>query len=85
LEERGGVSVKERKPLKVNDRFLFQTKVDNLKILTDGLNDVFTNRELVKLAKISVKKARQITFCLRKGGVVRLAGKSGGALVFQKV
>jgi Fic family protein len=83
--KRRGVSIKERKLLKVNDRILFQTKADYLKILPQGLNEVFTNRELSKLAKISVRTARQITYCLRKGGVIRLAGKNGRELVFQKV
>ena len=82
---RRGVSIKERKLLKVNDRILFQTKADYLKILPEGLTEMFTNRELAKLAKISVRAARQITYCLRKGGVVRLAGKKGRELVFQKI
>src|SRR5665647_393828 len=82
---RRGVSIKERKLLKVNDRILFQTNADYLKILPEGLKDVFTNRELAKLAKISVRTARQITYCLRKSGVVGLAGKNGRELVFQKV
>ena len=82
---RRGVSTKERKLLKVNDRILFQTKADYLKILPQCLNEVFTNRELAKLAKISVKTARQITYCLRKGSVVRLVGKNGRELLFQKV
>jgi hypothetical protein len=81
---RKGISIKERKLLKVNDRILFQTKADYLKIIPDGLNEVFTNRELAKLAKISVRTARQITYCLRKSGVIRLDGKNGRALVFQK-
>jgi hypothetical protein len=82
---RRGVSIKERKLLKLNDRILFQTKIDFLKILPEGLNEVFTNRELAKLAKISVRSARQITYCLRKGGVIRVTKKDGRELVFQKV
>jgi hypothetical protein len=82
---RRGVSIKERKLLKVNDRILFQTKADYLKILPEGLNEVFTTRELAKLAKISVRTARQITYCLRKGGIILLAGKTGRELVFQKI
>ena len=81
---RKGVSIKERKLLKVNDRILFQNRADYLKILPENLNEVFTNRELAKLAKISVRTARQITYCLRKGGVIRLAGKKGRELGFQK-
>jgi hypothetical protein len=82
---RRGVSIKERKLLKVNDRILFQTKADYLKILPEDLNEVFTNKELAKLAKISVRTARQITYCLRKSEVICLVGKKGRQLVFQKV
>ena len=81
---RRGVSIIERKLLKVNGRFLFQTKADYLKILPDDLNEVFTNRKLAKLAMIPVRTARQITYCLQRGGVIRLAGKNGRELVFQK-
>jgi hypothetical protein len=81
---RRGVSIKERKLMKVNDRILFQTKADYLKILPADLNEVFTNKELAKLAKISVRNARQITYCLRKSNVIRLVGKNGRSLTFQK-
>ena len=69
----------------MNDRILFQTKADYLKILPDGLNGVFTDRELAKLAKISVRTAQQITYCLKKAGVIRLAGKKEKQMVFQKI
>jgi hypothetical protein len=82
---RRGVSIKERKLLKVNNRILFQTKTDYLKIIPEDLNEIFTNRELAKSAKISTRTARQITYCLRKGGVVRLAGKKGREHLFQKI
>jgi hypothetical protein len=82
---RKGASIKERNLLKVNNRILFQTKADYLKILPEGLNVVFTNRELAKLAKISVRTASQITYCLRKSDVVRVAGKKRRELTFQKV
>src|SRR5665647_66665 len=82
---RKGVSIRERKLLKVNNRILFQTKVDYLKILPEDLNEVFTNKELAHLAKISVRTARQITYCLRKSSVIRLAGKNGRSLAFQKI
>jgi len=82
---RRGVSIKERKLLKVNDRILFQTKADYLKILPEDLNEVFTNKELAKLAKISIRTARQITYCLRKSNVIRFAGKKGREHLFQNV
>jgi len=79
---RKGVSIKERKLLKVNDRILFQAKADYLKILPANLNRVFTTRELAKLAKISVRTARQITYCLRKSGVILLVENKRRELIF---
>jgi hypothetical protein len=43
------------------------------------------NSELTKLAKISVRTAQQITYGLRKDGVIQLAGKNGREMVFQKI
>jgi hypothetical protein len=81
---RRGVSIVERRLLKVNDRILFQKKFDYLSLLPDGLNASFTNRELAKLAKISLRSARQITYCLRKSEVIRIVERNGRQLVFQK-
>ena len=82
---RRGASIKERKLLHVNGRILFQNKTDYLRMLPDSLNKAFTNRELAKLAKIPLRTARQITYCLRKGNVIRIAEKNGRELTFQKV
>ncbi len=82
---RRGVSIKERRLLRVNRRVLFQNKAAFLNVLPDGLNRVFTNNELAKLAKIPVRTARQITYCLRKSGAIRIVEKKGRALAFQKV
>jgi hypothetical protein len=80
---RRGVSIKERRLLQVNSRILFQNKDDYLKMLPDSLNQVFTNRELSKLAKIPLRAARQITYCLRKSDTILLAPKRGRELAFQ--
>ena len=82
---RRGASTKERRLLRVNSSVLFQSKADFLQILPAGLTRVFTNSDLAKLAKIPVRTARQITYCLRKSGVIRIAEKKGRALAFQKV
>lgn len=81
---RRGASIKDRRLLQVKGRILFQNKTDYLKMLPDSLNQVFTNRELAKLAKIPVGTARQMTYCLRKSNIIRIAEKNGRELVFQK-
>ncbi len=80
---RRGVSIKERRLLQVNSRILFQNKTDYLKLLPDSLNQVFTNRELAKLARIPVGTARQMTYCLRKSNIIRVAEKNGMEFKFQ--
>jgi hypothetical protein len=82
---RRGVSIKDRKLIAVNDRILFEKKADFLKVLPNGLNRVFTNRELADLAKISMRTARQITYCLRKSGMIQIPERKGRELTFQKV
>ena len=82
---RRGVSIKDRKLIAVNNRILFEKKADFLKVLPNGLNSVFTNRELADLAKISIRTARQITYCLRKSGMIHIAERKGRELTFQKV
>jgi hypothetical protein len=82
---RRGVSIKERRLLQVNSRILFQNKIDYLKLLPDNLNQVFTNRELAKIAKIPVGTASQMTYCLRKSNIIRVAEKNGRELKLQKI
>jgi len=83
--KRRGVSIIERRLLRVNRRVLFESKADFLKVLPDGLNEGFTNSELAKLAKISVRTAQQITYCLRRGGAIRIGEKKGRLLAFRRV
>ena len=82
---RRGVSIKDRKLIAVNDRILFEKKADFLKVLPNGLNNIFTNRELADLAKISMRTARQITYCLRKSGLIQIVERKGREVTFQKV
>lgn len=81
---RNGISIKERRLIRVNKRLLFQNKSDYLRIIPDNLNEFFTNRLLAKSAGISVRVARQITYCLRKSGFIRVTEKKGRELYFQK-
>lgn len=81
---RKGVSIKERKLLSINKRVVFQKKADYLKVLPEELKEFFTNRELSKVAKIPIRTAQQITYCLRKSGIIQTSEKRGKSYVFQK-
>lgn len=81
---RRGVSIKERRLLRVNSRVLFEDKADFLRLLPESLSSTFTSNELAEQAKIPARVARQITYCYRKGGFIQMTGKKGNAFVFQK-
>jgi len=83
--KRKGASIIERRLIKINNQILFQNKYDYLQILPETLNMPFTNKEFAKSAKISVRTARQITYCLRKSGIIYVTEKKRRTLYFNKV
>jgi hypothetical protein len=80
---RRGVSVKDRKLLKVFDRIVFEDSRDFQMFLPKELDDYFTNKVLALKLGISVKLAQKITYCLRKMSAISIADKKGNELLFQ--
>ena len=80
---RRGVSIKDRKLLRVFDRLVFEGRTDFLKILPDNLDGSFTNRVLAKKLGISIRLAQKITYCLRKMNVLIIEGKKKRQLLFK--
>jgi hypothetical protein len=78
-----GVSVKDRKLLNVFDKIAFEDRQDFLKFLPPELDGSFTNKVLASKLGISVALAQKITYCLRKMGVISIAGKRKNQLLFQ--
>jgi len=82
---RRGVSIKDRRLLRVNSRVLFRGRADYLRLLPGCLGEPFTNREFALSASIPLGSAQQITYCLRKSGILRAVCTKGRALAFQRV
>ena len=80
---RRGVSVKNRKLLSVFNRIVLRDSQDFLEFLPKELDEYFTNKALALKLGISVKLAQKITYCLRKMGVISIAGKKRNELLFQ--
>ncbi len=80
---RRGASVKDRKLMQVFDRVVFEDSRDFLEFLPKELDGYFTNRVLALRLGISINLAQKITYCLRKMGLVSIAGKKGNELLFQ--
>jgi len=81
---RRGASIKDRTLVSVNTRILFENSIDFLKLLPEELHETFTNKELARSKKVSVRTAQQITYCFRRSGMIRVIEKRGKELVFQK-
>ena len=81
---RRGASIRDRKLVSVNTRILFENSIDFLKLLPEELHETFTNKELARSKKVSVRTAQQITYCFRRSGMLRVIEKRGKELVFQK-
>jgi hypothetical protein len=81
--KRRGVSVKDRKMLRVFERFAFEDSRDFLEFLPKELDEYFTNEVLALKLGISIGLARKITYCLRRMGAISIAGKKRNKLLFQ--
>lgn len=82
---RKGVSIKDRKLLKVFERALFEDKTDFLKVLPNNLGETFTNKDLAKKMGVSIRLAQKITYCLRKMNGLTVVGKKQRELLFKTV
>ncbi|KON33309.1 hypothetical protein AC477_01650 [miscellaneous Crenarchaeota group-1 archaeon SG8-32-1] len=80
---RRGVSIKDRKLVKVFDRVVFEDRTDFLKILPTNVGVSFTNKVLAKELGISIRLAQKITYCLRKMNLLIIDGKKKRELIFR--
>ena len=80
---RRGISIKDRKLVKVFDRVVFEDRTDFLKILPTNVGVSFTNKVLAKELGISIRLAQKITYCLRKMNLLIIDGKKKRELIFR--
>ncbi len=80
---RRGVSIKNRRLIKVNSKTLFKNEKDFLRFLPSNLTQPFTNRKLAKLSGMPINLTRKVTYCLRKMGAITVTGKKRKELMFE--
>ena len=81
---RKGISIVDRKLIEVVEKVTFKESKDFLIFLPEDLQGSFTNKDLAKALKITVFKARKITYCLRKMKIIKEVGKLRNELIFEK-
>jgi hypothetical protein len=80
---RRGVSIKDRKLLKVFNGFVFEDSRDFLGFLPKDMGVPFTNKLLAMKLGVSIRLAQKISYCLRKMGAISIAGKKRKELLFK--
>lgn len=81
---RGWVTV-GRELLAVNSRTLLCRPQDLLALLPPGLPEVFSTADLAVAARVSRRLAQQAAYCLRRLGLLEMAGKNGNAVLYRAV
>jgi len=81
---RKGISIVDRKLVQVVEKVAFKEGKDFLRFLPEELTDKFTNKELAKALKITIYKARKVTYCLKKMEVIKEVGKLRNELIFAR-
>jgi len=82
---RQGVSIQDRKLIRVIKKYRFKHKDDFLHLLPPDIPQPFTNKSLAKAMKLSVYKIRRLTYTLRKMGLLDMSGKQGNQIEYKIV
>jgi hypothetical protein len=80
---RRGQSIQDHKLIQVLETVSFEKKKDLLRFLPNDLEQPFSNRDLVLRTGRSIYAIRQMTYCLKKIGVIEQVGKRGNILLFR--
>jgi hypothetical protein len=81
---RRGTSILDRVLVESTGSVRLNAPVDYLRaLLPQGAPPSFTNRELATFMKIPSRTAQEVTYCLRRLGVLETNSKKGNALVYE--
>jgi len=79
---RNGWSIYDQKLVKILEKRAFYTPMDFLMLKPTSLKTPFTNMDLAYSLKKPLNLARKMSYCLRKMGIIKIAGKKGRSLIF---
>jgi hypothetical protein len=81
--KRKGVSIKDRRLIRVCDRVVFENCLRYLKFLPFELDEYFTNKLLANKLGVPIRLAQKITYCFRKMDLISLVGKKSKEYLFK--
>ncbi|MBM3130725.1 MAG: hypothetical protein FJ009_19110 [Chloroflexi bacterium] len=80
---RRGQSVHDRRLIQVLETVTFATKEDFLRFLPNGLEQPFSNQDLKERSGRSIHAVRQMSYCLKKMGLIEQVGKHRNQHLFK--
>jgi hypothetical protein len=81
---RKGVSIKDRRLVKVIEKKKINNLEDYLKILPGNIREPFSTKDISSELKISIFLARKILYFYKKTNLIKCTGKNGNLLLYKK-
>lgn len=81
---RKGISIIDRKLVKILEQKKMCKVEDYLKILPENINEPFSTKDIAHELKISIYLARKILYFFKKINVIICSGKKGNLLLYKK-
>ncbi|MFQ6091234.1 MAG: hypothetical protein ACE5OR_00885 [bacterium] len=80
---RKGMSIRDRRLIDVVERIEFTHRGDFSRFLPDPLCQPFSNKTLAIETGVSIFQSQKVTYCLKKMGLIKEAGRKGNELFFE--
>ena len=80
---RRGWSIHDRRLVDVVERRIFSSPMDFIDLLPEGLPPEFTARQLAKAARLRIRLAQKMVYCLRRMKVIEVSGRKGRANLYR--
>jgi len=82
---RKGWATVEQRLLEVIERRVFETPADLMKLIPGRLPKPFTTADIAESVGCRIEVARKMAYALRAMNAIRMVGKQGNAILYEKV
>ena len=80
---RRGISIRDRKLVRIIERIKMNGKWDYIKILPEKIKEPFSTKDISNALSVSIYLSRKILFCLKKIKVIEDVGKKGNLILYK--
>jgi hypothetical protein len=81
---RKGISIKDRRLIRIIEKKKFNKKEDYLNILPDNIKEPFSTKDIGRELNVSIYLARKILYFYKNINIIKCTGKKGNLLLYKK-